>query len=77
MNKTIEEFKEEISYSKKIKENLLNNLTKQKEREIILNIFSVEYDFFNKKVIIYYYVKDKDYPSTELSFEDFKKMIVG
>jgi len=68
-------FKESISDSLKVKKALRDNLFTHKQKTIRMNLVYVEYNFDQKQIKIDYYVKDENYPSMEISFNDFEKLI--
>lgn len=68
-NKTIETLQRELAGSPKIREKIRENIVKRNEREMILNLCQLEFDFDLKQVTVSYYVKDRMYPESILSFE--------
>jgi len=71
MNKTIQALKDEMLNAPKIKAKLIENISIRENPKIVTNLFSVEYDFVNETISIYYYVEDREYPDQIISFTDF------
>lgn len=75
MSKTIQAFKNEIQNAPKIRRKAIENISNFETPKIVTNLFSLEYDFENEKVSIYYYVEDNEFPVEILSFHDFITLI--
>lgn len=72
---TLGALNESISNSKKIKKIILDNFLKKERKELRLNLVYITYNFISKRVLIEYYVKDDEYPSIEMSFDELANFI--
>ena len=75
MGNTMRAFKDEIRNAPKIRTKVIENMSSHKTTKIVTNLFSLEYNFENEKILIFYYIEDSEYPDEILSFSDFKKLI--
>ncbi|HEJ9546413.1 TPA: hypothetical protein SMP81_003666 [Proteus mirabilis] len=72
---TLSALNESISNSKKIKKIILDNFLNKERKELRLNLVYITYNFISKRVLIEYYVKDDEYPSIEMSFDELANFI--
>ncbi len=75
MTRTLSDFKSDDTFSSRVRELLLDNLQTQCKRQMVLNLFTVEFDFTAKKVTIFYYVNDKEYPDEIMTLDGFRKFL--
>lgn len=72
MNKTIENFCYQVP--KEMKNRISCNISEKKREKIILDLFQLYFDFSKKEITVEYYVEDDSFPTTIISFDDFKKL---
>ena len=75
MNKTIEDFLKEVKESSSLKEKMISNFKNQERKEIILNLFDLDFNFEKLQVTIFYYLLDNNYPPVTLTNKEFIELL--
>ena len=66
-------FREELAQAPGLREKIVKNLSSRSTPKIVTNLFTVEYDFADEQVGIFYFVEDPEFPDVNLSFDEFEK----
>lgn len=74
-NGTIEALQRELAGSSSVRQRIRENLVKQTSPELVLNLVQLEFDFESKRVNVTYYVEDRAFPESTLSFEDLAALL--
>ena len=74
--RTLKAFYDSIgSKGNTINQALLDNIKSRKEKEIVLNLVQLQFNFSKNYVVIVYFIEGKKFPDKILSFEEFENIL--